>query len=80
MKKKFISFLKREGAYASFRKYITSPCVRKDIEDGHISPYMINLSFSWKDSKEGYEFWGKIHDYWCYSASKMNIKDFYYYV
>jgi len=80
MKKKFILFLKREGAYASFRKNLISTRMRNNIKDGHISPGVINLSFSWKDSKEGYEFWAKIHDYWCYSASKMNIKDFYRYV
>lgn len=79
MKKKFILFLKREGAYASFRKYIISTKMRKGVKDGNISSGIIYLSFDWCKTKEGKDFWFKIHDYWCYSASKMNLKDFYRY-
>jgi hypothetical protein len=63
MKKNFISFLKRNGAYASYRKFII-PSARNEIIRGNISYNIINHSFSWEDTKEGYDFWSIMANDW----------------
>ena len=63
MKKNFISFLKRNGAYASYRKNVISSA-RNEIKSGRISYNIINHSFSWEDTKEGYIFWGNMASDW----------------
>lgn len=81
--KKFISFLKKRGIYASYRKYLISPKVRKGIKDGHIPPNIFYLSFDWYETKEGRYFWGNISNEWFNICSNRRIiysdvKDFYY--
>ena len=64
MKKKFILFLKRNGAYASYRKNVISSA-RNEIKRGNIISYnIINHSFSWEDTKEGYDFWSILANDW----------------
>ena len=80
MKQKFILFLKREGAYASFRKNI-SKSARMRIKNGSITDEIIGVSLTWSTTKEGIEFWRSLDVQWSYSSTKyMNIKDFYRYV
>lgn len=66
MKKNFISFLKRKRAYASYRKLVI-PSARNEIKNGYISHDIINHSFSWESTKEGYEFWRFMANDWASS-------------
>jgi hypothetical protein len=81
-KKKFISFLKKKGIYASYRKNISSPIIRRQIKNGCASSIIIGESFDWYETKEGRYFWGTIDNKWFNICSNRriiysDIKDFY---
>lgn len=80
MKKTFILFLKKKGAYSSFRKNITKSA-RMRIKNGSITSEIIGMSFPWNTTKEGVAFWRSLDVQWSYSSTKyMSIKKFYRYV
>jgi len=72
-KKKFILFLKKKGAYAAFRKNLNSTRVRNNIKGGYILSFIVSISFTWNDTKEGYDFWRNISDEWhLFANNNMN--------
>lgn len=84
-KKKFISFLKKRGIYASYRKNLSSPIIRRQIKIGCASEGIIGESFGWDKTKEGRYFWGTIDNKWFNICSNRSIiysdvKDFYHYI
>jgi len=81
-KKKFILFLKKKGIYASYRKNLSCPRIRRYIKIGSAPEGIIGYSFGWDKTKEGRCFWGDIDYKWFNICSNRriiysDIKDFY---
>ena len=69
--KRFIKFLKEEGAYEQYRTLILKQpnynCVKMSILSKNIESQKSSLimgAFTWHDTKEGCDFWREIHKKW----------------
>lgn len=83
MIRKFIRFLKSENAYAKYKINLFKPSVESDIKTAFLSKddILINRvccsyicsAFSWRESKEGYNYWRDLAEKWCNKLSNYDI-------
>ena len=74
--KEFVRFLKDTKVYSRYRNNLLKHAI------GNINPFNLPLqfdysdfiihTFKWTDTKEGYEFWLKIHKFWLFYHWNLN--------
>ena len=85
----FIKFLKKNNAYKQYmtarRQYLQKECGATAFQlvnpnmlvSWHFGKYdyegIIDKSFSWRQTKEGHDFWSKLDDKWYDIASNIKI-------
>lgn len=68
MDKEFKKFLRKHKAYDLFklntlRDISSLPDISEYFKTGRAADY-IDRAFTWSDTKEGHDFWEKLHDEW----------------
>ena len=62
--KEFFRFLKELGVYTEYRKYVQGKHNLKNLLEVYNKEQYIEAAFDWSMTKEGHEFWFKIHIWW----------------